>query len=297
MKISIATVCLLIVSVIVGTAESGPHYVFLSGQISAAVSEDFYPIDTFDGDRLRLEGIKKRLRPAGNLPCQMKPIVAISNKYAEVSSFSYSFNSNRADMTELMAINEMNSEQMRFEQGQNFEQATQNGTFFGNGGGVSLEEGGGSQSFENSAQSVDELDQLSYNQSIDDPDAFGANILQDTISLRFELQPRQSIENAYAAVVLSFKEQNAQKRLQGIRRSVVRVIPIGDIESGVARQMKSTCTFPEHNIADAKVDIFLFDGNGDHVATNIAKAIKEITPEQLEKFRELEKLESAESAG
>ena len=94
MKISIATLCLLIVSVTVGTAESGPHYVFLSGQISAAVSEDFYPIETFDGDRLLLNGSKKRLRPAGNLPCQMKPIVAISNKYAEVNNLSYSFNSN-----------------------------------------------------------------------------------------------------------------------------------------------------------------------------------------------------------
>ncbi len=45
------------------------------------------------------------------------------------------------------------------------------------------------------------------------------------------------------------------------------------------------------------MDPFLFDGNGGLVATNIPKAIKEITPEQLEKFRELEKLEVAESAG
>ena len=297
MKFNIATFCLLISSVVLGTAESGPHYVFLSGQISAAVSENYFPIEEFDGDRLRLSGIKKRLKPAGNLPCSMKPVVAISNKYAEVSSLSYRFSSNRADMNELMALNEMNAEQIRFEQGQNFEQAVGSGSFFNNGGGVSLEEGGGAPSFENSAQEISELDRLSYDQSLDDPDNFGANILQDTIYLRFGLQPKQDMENAYAAVVLNFKELNAKKRLQGIRRSVVRVIPIGDLQSGKARDLKFTCTFPEHNIDDAKVDVFLFDGNGDHIATNIAKAIKEITPEQLEKFRELEKLEAQESAG
>lgn len=301
MKISITLLCLFSfagVTVAAGqSTESGPHYVFLSGQISAAVSETFFPIEEFDGDRLRLGGIKKRLRPAGNLPCSMKPVVAISNKYADVSDLNYSFSSNKADMTELMALNEMNAEQIRFEQGQNFEQAVATGSFFGGGGGISLEEGGGSQLFENRAQEIDELDQLTYDQSMDDPDAFGANILQDTIYLRFDLQPRQDMENAYAAVVLSFQELNAKKRLQGIRRSVVRVIPIGDVRSGVSRDMKFTCTFPEHNVADAKVDVFLFDGNGDHVATNIAKAIKEITPEQLERFRELEKLESEESAG
>lgn len=296
MKASIATCCLLVASVIFGAAESGPHYVFLSGQISAAVSEEYFPIEEFDGDRLRLSGIKKRLRPVGNLPCSMKPVVAISNKYAELSNLSYRFSSNKAEMAELMALNEMNAEQIRFEQGQNFEQSLATGTFFQGGGsmgGISLEPGGGAPFFENSAQEISELDRLSYDQSLDDPDKFGANLLQDTISLRFALQTRQDMDNTYAAVVLSFIEQSAKKRMQGIRRSVVRVIPIGDVKSGVSRDMKFTCTFPEHDVNDAKVDVFLFDGNGDHVATNLAKAIKEITPEQLEKFRELEKLESA----
>ena len=226
----------------------------------------------------------------------MKPVVAISNKYAEVSDLNYRFSSNKADMKELMALNEMNAEQIRFDQGQDFQSSQQSGTFFAQGGSAAVEVQE-LQPIDNTAQGSGDLDRLSYDQSLDDPDNYGVNILQDTISLRFGLQPRQAIENAYAAVVLSFQEQNAKKRMQGIRRSVVRVIAIGDVQAGKAREMKFTCTFPEHNINDAKVDVFLFDGNGDHVATNIAKAIKEITPEQLEKFRELEKLESGESAG
>ena len=285
---------MLIASVTFGVAESGQHYVFLSGQISAAVSDNYFPIEEFDGDRLHLSGIKKRLKPAGNLPCLMKPVVAISNKYAEVSDLSYRFSSNRANMNELMALNEMNAEMIRYEQGQNYESAQQSGSFFAQGGSaadVSADQG--LQPIDNTTQGASDLDRLSYDQSTDNPDKFGAIFLQDTISLRFALEARQAMDNAYAAVVLSFQEQSAKKRLQGVRRSVVRVIPVGDIPSGITRDMKFTCTFPEHDVNDAKVDVFFFDGNGDHVATNIAKAIKEITPEQVEKFRELEKLESA----
>ena len=267
------------------------HYVFLSGKISAQVKKEFLPVSSFDGSRLRFDGSSRTEKPTPRLTCSMIPVVAISNLYAEVSDLEFSFRSNAESMRTMWALNEMNAEQMRFEAGTDFENRSAAGTTITPEGATvviaDITEGD---------KAVIALDDLTSDQIDDRIRGEGLMGMADTIRGSCSIVTDRDIENSYGAIVLSFREENAQKRMQGIRRSVVRVVPVGDIDSGISKSLKFSCNFPERQIADSKLDFFLFDGKGQHVATNLSRAIKEITTEQLEKFKELEQLEAAKGS-
>jgi hypothetical protein len=281
MKYSLLFTLFIVAASALGAQSSNPdkYYVFLSGQISALIKDEYVRVESFDGKSLSFASKAKSAKPSNKQPCSMKPIVAISNKYAEVSDMEFSFRSLAATLRADRAMAEMQAEQMRFEAGQDFENSDL----------------GTSAAVETSNNtSPEELDNLTYNQIIDVIDGIDSVGVQDTITGRCAITSAQHLENAFVAVVLSFEEAKAQKRLQGIRRSVVRLFPIGDIPANESKKVKFTGYFAERTIRDAKLDLFFYDGKGDAIATNISRAIKEITPEQLEKFR---KLEEAESAG
>lgn len=276
------------------TSNPNQHYVFLSGEISALVKEEYLTVKSFDGKYLNFSSTSKSAKPSNKQVCFMKPVVAISDKYAEVSDLEFSFRSMAANLRADRALNEMAAEQMRFEAGQDFENSDLGATL-GDSGNTGLSDSlvAGNNATSNRNVSASELDDLTYNQRIDTINGIESAGVQDTITGRCTLVSARDIENAYVAVALSFKEANAQKRQQGIRRSVVRLFPIGDVQANESKKVKFTGYFPERTISDGKLDMFFYDGNGDAIATNISRAIKEITPEQLEKFRELEKKESA----
>ena len=119
MKYRILTLFLISSSMMVGASaqsnDTGPHYVFLSGKISVLLKNEYHVVEEFDGKNLHLDGTKKALRPTAKLPCAMRPVVAISNKYAEINDLKYSFSSKLADLESLWSLNEMNAEQIRFE--------------------------------------------------------------------------------------------------------------------------------------------------------------------------------------
>ena len=273
---------------------SDQHYVFLSGVISAKIKDQFVPINSFDGKRLNFDGAAKSTRPTARMSCSMQPVVAISNLYVDINEWEYSFSSMEANLRSLQVINQMNSEQMRFEAANEFSNSQLGGDFQdaqSDGDDVGASEIARQMTAGDNA--VQALNDLTYDQIIDEIREVGSFGLRDTINGRCSIVSDRQIDNAYGAIVLSFREANAQKRLQGIRRSVVRIFPVGNIQPGVANRLKFTCSFPELRLTDTKLDVFLFDGNGQHVATNRSRAIKEITAEQLEKFRELEKIEPA----
>jgi len=224
----------------------------------------------------------------------MKPVVAISNLYADINDLEYSFRSVEASLRSLQVISQMNSEQMRFEAANEFSSSQLSGDFqdaASDGDDVSVGDIASQMSAGDNA--VQALNDLTDDQILDELRGDGSIGLRDTINGRCSIVSARQVDNAYGAIVLSFREANAQKRLQGIRRSVVRIIPVGDIQPGVENRLKFTCSFPELQLRDTKLDVFVFDGNGQPVATNLSRAIKAITAEQLEKFRQLEKIDPA----
>ncbi|GEM_PF-724588 len=257
-------------------------YLFMSGKVSAQAQNQFYPLESFDGKRLSLDGYKRSLKPAKNLNCTLSPLMVISPYYAEIRDLEYSFDSNAEKFRTMMIINEMSAEQMRFEAGNEFEKAVAN--LGGRSSGPPLTQ----QDMDNM-----ELDELTKEQKEAELIKSGLNKLIDSIYVRCTLVPDRSVENAYAAAVIRIEAMGDNED----RVSFVRIAPIGDLAAGVGKPVKFECSFPELRAGDANIDLFLFDGDGKHIATNRSRGLKKLTAEELEEFRNLEKKAQKRKAG
>jgi len=262
--------------------EQRDFYLFMSGKVSAQVKKQFYPVESFDGKRLNLDGYKRTLTPTKNLNCSLSPLMVISPYYGEIRDLEYSFDSNAEKFRTMMVIKEMNAEQMRFEAGNEFEKAVAN-----------MDRQGDSVPF--TQQDIDNiaLDELTKDQKEDELLKAGLNKLIDSIHVRCTLVPDRSIENAFAAAVIRIDAMGNS----GDRISFVRIAPIGDLQAGIGKTIKFESVFPELRAGNADIDLFLFDGDGKHIATNRSRGLQKLTPEELEEFRNLDKRAKAKKAG
>ncbi len=262
--------------------EQKAFYLFMSGKVSAQTNKQFYPVESFDGKRLNLDGYNRALKPTKSLNCTLSPLMVISPFYTEIRDLEYSFDSNAEKFRTMMVINEMSAEQMRFEAGNEFEKAVAN-------------LGGQGDSVPFTQQDIDniELDELTKEQKEAELLKSGLNKLIDSIYVRCTLVPDRSVENAFAAAVIRIEAMGDSDN----RVSFVRIAPIGTLEAGIGKPIKFDCSFPELRAGDADIDLFLFDGDGKHIATNHSRGLKKLTTEELEEFRNLDKKAKSKSLG
>ena len=262
--------------------ETRAFYLFMSGKVSAQAKKQFYPVESFDGKRLNLDGYKRTLKPTKNLNCTLSPLLVISPYYAEIRDLEYSFDSNTEKFRTMMVINEMNAEQMRFEAGNEFEKAVAN-----------MDRQGNSVPF--TQQDIDniELDELTKDQKEDELLKAGFNKMIDSLYVRCTLVPDRSVDNAYATAVIRIEAAgNRDDRI-----SFVRIAPIGSLEAGIGKPVKFESSFPELRAGNADIDLFIYDGDGKHIATNRSRGLQKLTPEEPEELRNLDKQAREKKAG
>jgi len=260
------------------------YFMFMSGKVSAQVKRDFYPIETFDGKRLRLTGSKKPIKPTDGLNCSMKAVMVVSKYFAEIRDLEFTFDSQAEKLRTMMAINEMNSEQMRQQAATEFENA------------VAAMDGRG-ELISAGDRSVEELGELTKEQTEKQLFYSGLNKRVDSLYGRCTIIPNTDLENVYVAAVISFEGIGATETSAGERGTFVRVAPIGDLDAGIGKAVKIDYGFPELRATSAQIDLFLFNGESKHVATNLSRGLKPMTTEQFEELRRIQKEGQADKAG
>jgi len=263
---------------------SADYYLFMSGKVSAQIKRDFFPIESFDGKRLQLTGSKKSLKPVDGLNCSLQPVMVISKYFAEIRELEFTFDSQAEKLRTMMAINEMNAEQMRQQATTEFENA------------VAAMDGRG-QLVSEGDRSVEALGELTQDQTEKELLYSGLHKQVDSLYGRCTIVPDTDLENAYTVAVLSFEGVGATKTSPGQRSIFVRIAPIGDLQAGVGEPIKFDYSFPELKATSAKIDLFLFNGDSKHVATNLSRGLKPLTTEEFEEFRNIEKKAKTKNAG
>ena len=263
-------------------ASEKSHYLFLSGKVSINVRDEMLPITGFDGKRYHLG--EKSVRPSSKLIAGLKPILAVSTMYAEVSEFSFGLHSLESEIRALHTMNEIGAEDLRNQVGLDFEHAalaTDRLTAAATGNADRLNEIQNQQ--KDLWQNEDTQEELTYNQTIDQTANLNALRFMDTVKGQCTFVSEKDIENVYG--VLSISLEVAQKDGSLSKNAVIRTFPVGDLKAGEAQPVKFECQFPEVKVAGAKADLFLFDSNGKHVATNMARGLKKVSKEELEALR------------
>ena len=263
---------------------SADYYLFLSGKVSAQIKRDFFPIESFDGKRLQLTGSKKSLKPVNRLNCSLQPVMVISKYFVEIRDLEFTFDSQAERLRTMMAINEMNAEQMR-------QQAT---TEFENT--VAAMDGRG-QLVSEGDRSVEALGELTKDQTEKEFLYSGLHKQVDSLYGRCTVVPDTDLENAYTVAVLIFEGVGATNTSVGQQTTFVRIASIGNLQKGVGEPIKFDYSFPKLKATSAKIDIFLFNGEGKHVATNLSRGLRSLTTEEFEEFRSLEKKTKTRNAG
>lgn len=264
------------------------YYLFLSGKVSAELRGELRPITGFDGKRYQLED--KTVKPSGKLAAGLTPILAVSTMYAEVAEFSFNLHSLESEIRALHTMNEIGAEDLRNQMGLDFEYstlATDRLSAAATGDTSRLNEIQDQQ--KDLWDSEDTLEELTYNQTIDQTANLGGLRFMDTVKGQCTLLSEKDIPNVYGALSISLQFVNKEGEIN--KSAIIRTFPIGDLEAGTPKPVKFESHFPELKVGGAKVDLFLFDGNGKHVATNMARGLKKVSKEELEALRAQSKSE------
>jgi hypothetical protein len=263
---------------------SADYYLFMSGKVSAQIKRDFFPIESFDGKRLQLTGSKKSLKPVDGLNCSMQPVMVISKYFVEIRDLEFSFDSQAEKLRTMMAINEMNAEQMRQQATNEFEKAV-------------AAMNGDRQLVSEGDRSVEALGELTKDRTEKELLYSGLHKQVDSLYGRCTIVPDTDLKNAYTVAVLSFEGVGATNKSAGQQATFVRIAPVGDLKTGVGEPIKFDYSFPELKASSAKIDLFLFNGDSKHVATNLSRGLKPLTTEEFEEFRNIEKKAKTKNAG
>lgn len=263
---------------------SADYYLFMSGKVSAQIKRDFFPIESFDGKRLQLTGSKKSLKPVDGLNCSMQPVMVISKYFVEIRDLEFSFDSQAEKLRTMMAINEMNAEQMRQQATNEFEKAV-------------AAMNGDRQLVSEGDRSVEALGELTKDRTEKELLYSGLHKQVDSLYGRCTIVPDTDLKNAYTVAVLSFEGVGATNTSAGQQATFVRIAPVGDLKTGVGEPIKFDYSFPELKASSAKIDLFLFNGDSKHVATNLSRGLKPLTTDEFEQLRDIEKKAQSKKAG
>jgi len=250
-----------------------PNLLFMSGSIGAQVKKKFHTVEEFDGKRLSVKGLRKPIKITGKLNCNFQPEMVVTKLYAEIGELDFIVDSNAARLREMMAVNEMNAEQMRYEAGQDFESAR-----------ARMEGKGTLERTRTREGNVAALDQLTRDQIEDGRGQLDPGQAFDNLRGSYSLVASDSMESAFAATLLTFDG------VDGSQRAVfVRMSPVGDLVAGQSMQVKFDFELPELNASSVKLDFFLYEGKGEPIATNMSRGLQQLNEAQLEEFRAMSK--------
>jgi hypothetical protein len=264
------------------SASEKSHYLFLSGKVSIAIKQEMHPITSFDGKWYQAGG--KNIKPSGRLPSSLKPILAVSTMYVEVSGFNFRLQSLESEIRALHAMHEMNAEELRFQAGIDFEQGLSRANrMAASASGNTAELSSIASKQSELWQKEDELEDLTFNQTINQTTNLEELRFIDTMKGQCTVKPEKDLENVYGALSISF--QFASKNGDLKKSALIRTFPVGNLKAGESHPVKFSCEFPELKIAGAKVDLFLFNSKGKHIATNMARGLKKVSLEELEQLR------------
>ena len=120
-------------------------------------------------------------------------------------------------------------------------------------------------------------------QTIDQTATLSGLHFMDTVKGQCTFLSEKDIPNAYGALSISLNVVNKDGEIN--KSALIRTFPVGDLKAGIAQTVEFESQFPELKVGGAKIDLFLFDGKGKHVATNMARGLKKVSKEELEALR------------
>lgn len=257
-------------------------YLFLAGKVSAQLKNDFVRVQSFDGKKFQLTGSEKTLRANKPLPATLQPVMVVSKFYASVDDLEYNFSDTSGELKNLLAINAVEKQQMRYEAAvdvQNFRQGlvtTRPPVTDASKAAMAL-----------NAETREHVEKKLR--------GWGDSRLIDTLQGASKIVANRNVTNAYAALVLKL-DQQVKNLNEPNRHTFVRIVGVGDLDAGAPKTFKFRTSFPRLEASFGELEIFLFDGSGKYVATNRSRGLRELNPQQLKELRELEMNNRAERA-
>lgn len=254
------------------------NLLFMSGSVETQIKKKFHTVETFDGKRFQVSGSRKPVKVTGKTNCFFVPEMVVSSMYSEISDIDYQVDSLASRLREMATINEMNAEQMRYEAGADFESAR-----------ARMDGRNALERVTEREGKVAAIDELTKNQIDSGVGELNPERLFDNIRGSYSVNAESSMGNAYAATVLTFDGVNPRKGVGGRRETFVRMGAIGDLVAGESKEVTFDFEFPEMTASSVKLDFFLFDGNGEPIATNRSRGLQQLSDAQLEEFKSLQK--------
>lgn len=260
-----------------------PHYAFISGELTTSFKNSVQTIAGSDGKKLLLEDTTLRLPFGKNVSFRFTPAVALSNEFAEVSEVSVAFNSIAASKREanVAADNQAIQDGANLEVGRLESQASAAIALGNEDAAIELQQKAQEIAFETS-----EL--ISQTQAMIDEGWFEKEDVFDLYFATFSIKPHQDIKDAFAALVMTYDETDPLLKRQEIKKSIVSMASLGDLMADTETPIKVSKSFVEQTVIGAEIEVFIFSGEGKPIATNRSSALKQLTPEQLKRWRELE---------
>ena len=103
----------------------------------------------------------------------------------------------------------------------------------------------------------------------------------DKIFFEYTLVPNRRIENVSAALVLRHTVVDNRGDPTQRKLTLLGLEKVGDLEAGEPNQAKFALSFTERFLSNLSVQIYLFDGEMNPVASNLAGPIRELPASQL----------------
>lgn len=103
----------------------------------------------------------------------------------------------------------------------------------------------------------------------------------DKIFFEYTLVPNNDLENVSAAVVLRHNVLDNHGKPTGRKSTLLSLEKIGDLEAKEPNEVKFALSFTERLLSGLSVQIYLFDGEMNPVASNLASPIRELAASRL----------------
>lgn len=253
------------------------YYAFSSGDLVAAYKSGFLPVLSGDKKGVYIDtklGIK---RVRYSTECRLIPKLAFSNQFVTISDVKYGFDNLRQSQLEASAM----TESMRNE-------AATERTAILRGGGIA-----GSPPEGPSEEIQAEIDELREVQAENsefvkeslEQDAYSRGQLSDIINVRFNLLPETNLENVFCAMIVRYLRSDQDNSGKLAKVQVSRLKKIGNLNTGRPNKVRFSYALPEGYANDNGIELFLFTGDGEPIATNLSRNLRPLT--ELERIKVL----------
>lgn len=258
-------------------SEESGFYAFESGRILVSYKSGFLPVLSADKKGIYIETERGLKKVRYSTPCRLFPHTAISDEIVGISEIEFGFDNLKQARLESSAVTDM----MMAEAGTEMAIVLKGGSVSGVPS-ASLSE-------ETAAEIKDlrdrqELDNETMQRSLEE-DAYSRGELSDLINVKFRLQSETDLVNVYCAMVVRYVQSGFDGSKELRKAAVVRMKRVGDLDEGIPEKVKFTYPLAEGFVNEAGIDILLFHGESQPLATNLSRGLRSLTVEELEKLQ------------